>query len=430
MSPEDVARQPPYLPDIPTAVLVRPMAAFPAGLGLDAREYKRKALNEAYANRNFRFLTALARDLIAAHTVEAVLTRVMEIAFQALPVGRGFIMLKGHAGELTCEILRRRDRVVHRPDGEAPVSKTILETVMEKRVALLTEDAQRDDRLTTQHSIRVHHIRAAMCAPLWSGDKIMGFMQVDSPSGAGSFSELDLDFLIALANFAAVAVEGIRARQVHERLQRYHSPAVIEAVMQDEASAEQVHRFKKATVTVLFADLVGFAALSEAAEPEQVADLLNGYCTRSVEAIFSEGGTLDKFIGDCVMAFFGAPIELSDHSMRAVRAAVRIQDAMDRWNIQRRQDGLVEVQCRIGLNSGAVVVGDVGSDLRADYTVLGNTVNVAARLEESVAGPGEIVLSDATRRLLGGEVELESLGEFALRGLGHKIASYRLVRRS
>jgi len=351
----------------------------------------------------------------------------MEIAFEALPgVDRGFILLGQDSASTRCELARSGDRVQFRPEGEVPVSKTILETVLKEEVALLTLDALDDQRLAGGESIRIHGIRAAMCAPLWSEDGISGFIQVDSPFHAGSFDEEDLDFLIALANYAAVAYSRILARQVRSRLERYHSPAVIDEVMRETVGPErQLH---KAEATILFADLVGFTAFTEASELDDVAELLRGYCTRSVEAIFEEGGTLDKFIGDCVMAFFGAPMRQDDHAQRCVRAAIKIQDAMDEWNEERRQQGLPALACRVAINSGPVVVGDVGSERRVDYTVLGNTVNVAARLEESVAKPGEIVIGEGTYRLLGDDFRVESLGEAQLKGLQQKITAYRVLR--
>jgi adenylate cyclase len=158
-----------------------------------------------------------------------------------------------------------------------------------------------------------------------------------------------------------------------------------------------------------------------------VAEILEGYFTHSVEAIFAAGGTLDKFIGDCVMAFFGAPMPQADHALRGVRAAVEIQRALRRWNADRRERGLPPVVARIAVNSGPVVVGDIGSNRRVDYTVLGNTVNVAARLEEAVAGPGEVVVGAETYRLLGGQIPAENLGEVQLKGLQQKIAAYRIT---
>ena len=431
---------------ISNATIVRSLKEFTADWGLDeegepgrdstdVRQDKRRALDEAYGTRIFVFLTRLAQTLITTDSVDVVLERVMEIAFDALPVDRGFILLRDESsGQLVCEMVRIKDRVELRPRDEVPMSTTMLETVMRERVALLTFDALADDRLAGTESVRLHQIRAAMCAPLWSGEKIIGVMQIDTPHHAGSFTEPDVDLLTTLANFCAVAIERIRnahkaefERQLRSRLERYHSPGVIEEVMQEEEGGDRP--LKKAQATVLFADLVGFTAYSENAAPEEVAELMEGYFTHAVEAIFSMGGTLDKFIGDCVMAFFGAPMAQGDHAERAVTAALRIQEALDDWNAERAASSLPPVRARIGINSGPVVVGDIGSNRRVDYTVLGNTVNVAARLEESVAEPGDIVIGEETRRLLRGTVPTESLGERRLKGLSQRIGTYRVLRK-
>lgn len=409
------------------------------GMSSGARAEKRKELEQAHATRVFGFLTRLGRLLVRADDIDDVLSKVMELAFEALPVDRGFILLRdGDEGEIVCELARVGERVEFRPKSEVPVSKTMLEAVMRERVALLTYDALADQRLAGGDSIRIHQIRAAMCAPLWSGERIIGVMQVDTPFHTGSFTEDDLDLFTAFSNFAAVSVEGIRnanklavERQVRSRLERYHSPAVIEEVLRAQevtidGADEGISRLRNADVTVLFADLVGFTPFTERSTPEQVAELLSGYFTHSVEAIFAEGGTLDKFIGDCVMAFFGAPVALHDHATRAVRAAARIQQSLAIWNADREASGLPLVVCRVALQSGPVVVGDVGSNRRVDYTVLGNTVNVAARLESSVAGPSEIVVGEDTWRRLGDVFPGDPLGERQLKGLQQRIVAHRL----
>jgi len=321
-----------------------------------------------------------------------------------------------------------------------PVSQTILEAVVEDRVALLTYDALADGRLSAGDSIRLHGIRAAMSAPLWSGEGIIGVIQVDSPVQVGAFRERDLDFLTALANYAAVAVERLRnarqaerERRLRSRFERYHSPAVIEEMIReteadDGASADDgaVRQLRLTESSVLFADLVGFTAFAEQATPSQVADLLEGFFNQAIEAVFAAGGTLDKFIGDAVMAFFGAPIEQPDHARRAVAAAVALQRSLVLWNRERLAAGKPEVAARVAINSGPVVVGDVGSARRVDYTVLGNTVNVASRLEQFVARPGDIVLGEETRRRVCEEVDTDLLGQFQLKGLQQQVRAYRV----
>ncbi len=427
-----------------TATIVRSLADFSAAWGLDgkssgeARTSKRKDLDEAYSSKIFGFMTRLARLLIRSDSVDEVLSRVMDIAFEALPVDRGFILLLDEAtGKTVCELARTKERLEFRPQSEVPVSQTMVEQVMRDRVALLTYDALSDQRLAGGDSIRIHQIRAAMCTPLWSGEKIIGVFQVDTPFHAGTFNEKDLDLLTALANYAAVAVERLRyaktvefERLVRSRLERYHSPAVIESIVQFTPSAAEptVGKMKLAQATVMFADLAGFTPVSEKASPQEVAEMLESYFTHAVEAIFSAGGTLDKFIGDCVMAFFGAPVPQADHARRAVQAAIQIQEAQDALNRERAAQGLPTLLVRIAIQSGPVMVGDVGSRKRVDYTVLGNTVNVAARLESSVAEPGEITLGGETHRLLAGAYPTEPLGEFQLKGLEQRVHAFRVLR--
>lgn len=442
--PEEATRREEVLGN---ATIVRPLAEFAAAYGLQdlgtaagaaASPVPPKAGGEAYADRMFGFLTRLARILIVADSIDEVLARVLDIAFEAFPVDRGFILLADDSGELVCEIMRVGGRVDLRPAGEVPVSRTMLRTVLEERVALVTFDARADQRLSGGQSILLHQIRAAMCAPLWSGnrsgDRVVGVIQVDSPVQVGAFGEPDLDALTTLANYVAVAVERTRwarqaelDRQVRLRLERYHSPAVIEEVLRGREAGEGVRRLRVAEATVLFADLVGFTSFAESAPPEHVAELLDHFLNLAVEAIFRAGGTLDKFIGDCVMAFFGAPVAQPDHAERAVQAALEIQRGLAAWSADRAAHGLPGFQARVALNSGPVVVGDIGSARRVDYTVLGNTVNVAARLEAYVARPGDVVIGPETFTLLAGAVPTEGLGELQLKGLQQRIAAYRVV---
>jgi adenylate cyclase len=433
------------------ATIIRPLADFAAAYGLgtslgigpgtspggspgvvDSSRTVPETDDQIYVRRMFGFLTRLARMLTVAESVDDVLARVLDLAFEAFPVDRGFILLSDDSGELICELARIKERSELRPAGEVPVSRTMLRAVMHERVALVTFDAQADQRLSGGESIRLHQIRSAMCAPLWSGERMMGAIQVDSPFHVGAFGERDLDVLTTLANYAAVAVERIRyakkaelERQARTRLERYHSPGVIEEVLR--RGDEGMRRLQSTEATVLFADLVGFTAFAENAPPERVAESIDAFLDLSVEAIFRAGGTLDKFIGDCVMAFFGAPVAQPDHAVRAVRAAVEIQEGLAVWNAGRAAEGLPGFRARVALNSGPVVVGDIGSARRVDYTVLGNTVNVASRLEGATP-PGEVVIGPETNRLLAGAIPTEPFGELQLKGLQQRIPAYRVVR--
>ena len=331
----------------------------------------------------------------------------------------------------TAELYRARDSGSG-STPEVPISHTILDMVTRQKLALLTHDAQADQRFEAGRSIRIHQIRSAMCAPLWHRERVIGVIYVDSPLHVGSFNAPDLDLLTALANYAAVAIERARLNEqirreqlVRDRLQRYHSPAVIEAVLTVPERDESPVTLRE--TTILFADIVGFTARCESLPPEEVAAFLNQFFSLAADAIFEYGGTLDKFIGDAVMAFFGAPLPQPDHAERAVRTGLKIQRELDHWNEQREAEGLDRVAVRVAIHSGPVVVGDIGSARRVDYTVLGNTVNVTARIEEYVAQPGQVVIGETTQVAISDLFPTEPLGTVQLKGLSRKIAVYRVM---
>jgi adenylate cyclase len=273
-----------------------------------------------------------------------------------------------------------------------------------------------------------------MCAPLWSRDSVIGVIHVDSPLHVGTFTEKDLDLLTALANFAAVAIERaqlhdrvVEEKRIRGRLERYHSPQVVEEIIADAATTGSFKAARTKTVTIVFADLVGFTSWSEKMTPDELANLLTRFFTLASDAIFMNQGTIDKFVGDAVMAFFGAPIDQPDHASRAVSAAVKIQEGMRDWNRERERQGEPPLSARIALNTGEAIVGEIGSERRVDYTVLGNAVNVAARMEEFVATPGDIVIGPKTYEAIRDEYRVAQLGYFALKGLSTQVPLYKVL---
>jgi adenylate cyclase len=379
--------------------------------------------------RVFEVLAQVGKTLIEVGELEPVLEQVMDVVFEHLLVDRGFIVLLDGDGDPKLESFRTRQSADDKP--EVPISRTILDLVTRQKVAILTHDAQADQRFEAGRSIRIHQIRSAMCAPLWLRERVIGVIYVDSPLHVGSFSAGDLDLLTALANYAAVAIERARLneriqseRAARDRLERYHSPAVIEAVLGGLESDERSVTLRE--TSIMFADIVGFTARCESLPPEEVAAFLNQFFSLAADAIFEFGGTLDKFIGDAVMAFFGAPLPQDDHAERAVRAALALTRSLAAWNRDRVAAGADPIEIRVAIHSGPVVVGDIGSAKRVDYTVLGNTVNIAARLEEFVASPGSIVVGETTFQAVQNLFDTEPLGEVPLKGLSRKIGTYRI----
>jgi len=413
-----------------SATYLRPLSEFNQDYGLEGRSSEISKDVGARA-RVFEILAQVAKTLIQVEELNPVLEKVMDLVFEHLLVDRGFIVLFDAEGSPKLELYRTRESE-EGGQPEVPISRTILDMVSGQKVAILTHDAQADQRFEAGRSVRIHQIRSAMCAPLWHRERVIGVIYVDSPLHVGSFSTSDLDLLTALSNYAAVAIERAqlnesirRERVARDRLERYHSPAVIEAVLSD-SGADRASVTLRDT-SILFADIVGFTARCESLPPEDVAGFLNQFFSLAADAVFAYGGTLDKFIGDAVMAFFGAPLPQDDHAERAVRSALELMRALEGWNLEREAEDLDRIEVRVAINSGPVVVGDIGSASRVDYTVLGNTVNVSARLEEHVAKPGTVVLGETTQAAVQNLFPTEPLGTIQLKGLSRKIAVYRLA---
>ncbi len=415
-----------------SATYLRPLSEFNMDYGLEGQPSVLAVSKEVgVRERVFEILAQVAKTLIEVEDLEPVLEKVMDVVFEQLLVDRGFIVLFDENETPQLELYRARES----ESGvipEVPISHTILDLVTRQQVAVMTHDAQADQRFEAGRSIRIHQIRSAMCAPLWHRENVVGVIYVDSPLHVGSFSTSDLDLLTALANYAAVAIERARLNEhirrqqlVRNRLERYHSPAVIDAVLSAPEHDEPTVTLRE--TSILFADIVGFTPRCEILSPEGVAEFLSQFFSRAGDAVFEYGGTLDKFIGDAVMAFFGAPLPQPDHEERAVRAAVQIMQSIEKLNLERVAEGLDEILVRIAINSGPVVVGDFGSARRVDYTVLGNTVNVAARLEQFVAKPRQIVVGETTYAAISELFPTEHLGDFQLKGLSRKLATYRIV---
>jgi adenylate cyclase len=185
---------------------------------------------------------------------------------------------------------------------------------------------------------------------------------------------------------------------------------------------------EKRELTVLFSDIRGFTTISEELPPESLVHLLNSYLTPMTDIVFQNGGTLDKYIGDAIMAFFGAPMEQPDHALRACRTAcemsARLADLRRGW----REEGLPELAFGLGLNSGPMVVGNMGSHARFDYTVMGDAVNLGSRLEGlNKAYQTQLLLSEFTYRKVADQVTARELDWVRVQGRAQPVTVYELI---
>jgi adenylate cyclase len=425
--------------DNPSGTVIRRISDFNSEFGLDMQEaLKTRVPSEPGSKpvavsreKIFQVLVQVAKALLESDDLNTLLNVVMDMIFKYLPVERGLILLFDAEGNPIPKLTKFKEGA---DTQDIPISRTILKMVATQQVALMTSNALEDARLLGGKSIAIHGIRSAMCVPLWHRNRVIGAVQVDSPIHIGRFAEEDLDLLTALANFAAVAIERAQLsekieeeRKIRARMERYHSPAVVDEIVKGSIRAGDDREIKSSEVSILFADISGFTTVAETKSPEEVAEFLSHFFSSAVESIFAYGGTLDKFIGDAVMAFFGAPLPQEDHADRAVLAGLMLQRLVTEWNDEREKNGLPIVRVRVGINSGLAVVGNVGTEKRVDYTVLGTSVNIASRLESGVAKPGQVVISQNTLDRVVGSFNTEPLGEFALKGLQQKMPVFAVL---
>lgn len=222
-------------------------------------------------------------------------------------------------------------------------------------------------------------------------------------------------------------VEQRERRMTRRAFAQYLSPGVLERVL---AEPEEYLKLggRRYDATVLFSDIRGFTTISEALTPEELGRLLNEYMTPMTNIVFKHQGTLDKYIGDAVMAFWGAPVEQSDHPVRACRAALEMQAEVAELNRRFTVEGLPNIAIGIGLSTGPMTIGNMGSDDHFAYTALGDRVNLGARLEGQTKEYGvKIMISDATYKRVADEMLCRELGSIRVKGKSEPVRIYELV---
>jgi adenylate cyclase len=370
----------------------------------------------------FQHLATTASKLLRAASLTELLESVMSLVTAQIRCQRGFILLSNPAGELVPELVwEEKPGVI-----TSPISRTIARTAMNDRVTILTTDARVDPRFAAGESIKIHGITSALCTPLIVDDQALGVVYLESSLNKGGFRREDEHLLGAMANFAAVGIQREREARFRQRLERYHSPQVVGEILKAAQNLDApVLQAQRCEVSVLFADISGFTRMSEGMEPLQLANILNRSFEVLTDQIFMRGGTLDKYIGDAIMAFFGAPNPDPDHAQHAVEAAIAMQEGLKFLN-ENRPDGFPELKMRIGINSGEAFAGDIGCEKRMDYTVMGSTVNLASRLESGVAKPGQIAIGPGTADIIGKE-KLRVLDPITLKGIEQPVHPFEVL---
>ena len=407
--------------DLDQKVATRPSGA--SQLKLEA-----ESVDERQAER-LSLLLEISKELSKQQEVNRLLEKVVDITFKVMNVDRVSILLLD-AG--TNELIPRVARSRLGESSGARVPQSIARRAVTERLAILTDNAAADERFKGK-SIVMQSVRSAMCTPLMGSEgRVLGIIYVDNMTATNSFGDEDLEFLIAFSGIAAVAIENGRLNERVQReavvlsnFQRYFAPDLASQIA-SQAEAVQLGGQKR-PVVVFFSDIRGFTSMSETMSPDEIATLLTEYFTEMVEIVFEHGGTLDKFMGDAIMALWGAPLSREDDADRAMQAGIQMQEVLAELNEKWAAEGRQQVQIGIGINFGEVFAGNIGSDRRLEYTVIGDAVNPASRLC-SKAGPGEILVSEPLYAALKSPPEVEALEPLQLKGKAQAVAVYRVNR--
>lgn len=308
------------------------------------------------------------------------------------------------------------------------LSKTILGKVRRENRPLHIRDTRSDADLVIAASIVRAGIQAAFCSPLTFQGSFLGVLYADNLAAPDAFSPADFRTFTTIAAQAGLALasavarsELIRREVERSAMRLYLSPQVADLIAASDGAIQLGGVLQP--LTVLFADIRGFTSLSEKLAAADVVLMLNEFFTAITRVILEGGGTLDKYIGDCVMALFGAPVPAEDAVERALVAAANMQHEVVKLNRSRRQRGLPEIRIGVGIHTGLAVVGNIGSEQRMQYTAVGDTVNVAARLV-SYAAPGQVIVSESVRAVATNRSRFQFISEVELKGRQQKLDIY------
>ena len=377
-------------------------------------------------SRNFYLFREFSRSIIQAQSEEELLEVAMDGIAWALSFDVAGIFLRDPENPQ-----RIVPRIIRGTDPEDPlISTTILDYAARKNLAFLSSDTQTDPRLIQSESIFEIGIHSALASPLWDGQENIGVIYLANRLDEPSYQEGDLELLIFLANLLALGIRQVSLRDRVEKehllrshLERYHSPETVDHIFNQAMNTGGRISASVQEITILFADIQNFTSISERLPPEEIADFLNGFFAYSTEIIFRYQGSLNKFLGDGLIAIFGAPVAIKNHAESAVLAAQGLFQETERYCQELPHSK--RFQIKIGINTGEAVVGSFGTSKRMEYTALGDAVNIAARLEE-IADGGQLLISGTTQEMVEGLFPTREMGFITPRGRAQRIKLYEV----
>jgi adenylate cyclase len=373
-------------------------------------------------------LYELARDLSSSLELDIVLRKVMDRVIELMKAARGFIVLVDPATN-TMSVQMAGGEADPKKAREFLGSRTVIEQVVTTGQAVVATDASLDDRFKGQQSVILQNLRSIIAVPLVTKGRVIGAVYVDNPFKAAIFEEQDKEFLQAISDLAAIAIDNARQYQRSEFLrqlfERYVNKQVTDYVLARTSDHATIFLpGERRQVTMLNSDIAGFSALSQSMEAEELVIFLNKYFTRMIEAVLEHGGNIDKFQGDGMLVVFGAPNPMVDHAVRALAAARAMIKEIDGLNRELVEAGKPPISVGIGLDTGDVVAGHVGSVRRLEFTLIGVPVNNSSYL--SKVRPAKVLMSETTRDSLPADVEVVEYEPMLLKGATQNQPIYQL----
>lgn len=389
------------------------------------------AVDMMQMSRAFRRLDALykASQIMASHfNLNERLSDVLDLVIDVLGAERGFVMLREEgASNLVVKVAREMGKQL---EASSPSMGIAGRAAIDGEPVLMVDRAT-DQEFGMRDSIIMSQIVSAMCVPLKIEDRILGSIYVDSRTQQAAFTEEDLELFCSLAAQSALAIDNVRlhdkvveAEKKRLNFSRFLPSAIVDKILSEESVIELGGQ--KTRVTTLFCDIRGSSQLAERMTPQNLVDLLNEHFTAMTEIVFNWHGTLDKYIGDEIMAVFGAPISTGEDTFSAVCAALDLQRRNQELNAVRRYEGQPEIHVGIGIDTGDVIAGYIGSPMRMDYTVVGDRVNTAKRFCDMAEG-GKVVVGQETWEEIQDRVNGSTIGSVRLKGKEQPVLAYEIL---
>ena len=392
---------------------------------------EKQVADEAALRRDYERLRIgheLARAVGSELDLDKLLPKILDKAFELVGADRGAIMLIDDSGELVSRFVKTRNE---RSDANIVLSRTVIAEVTTNKAAVLSSDATMDSRFSGAHSIIMQGIRSTMTVPLIHRDELLGLMHLDSLFTSNAFTEKDLQICTGMAAQAAVSIQNARLAirieheaQTRAQISRLIPPSVVEQVVKGELVIEKGGRVNE--ITMLFSDIRGFTTMSDGRPAEDIVNTLNEYFEVMVDILFEHSGTLDKFVGDEIIGLFGAPIAIDDGPYKAVACGLGMLQALEEFNRTRAAENQPPIRIGIGINTGMVITGAIGSTRALQYTAIGDAMNVASRLC-NFASAGEVIISEHTYKHVADRVIATALPPVKVKGKADELKVFRVT---